>query len=97
MQITRKQLVIRLAMHFPGIVAKDAENSVALILDAIAQAIAHGNRVEIRGFGCFFATEIGDRLLRDPRSGELAQVPARRRPRFRTSDLLKRRVDRMIS
>ena len=53
--MTRSELIARLAAHsqFAQLTAKDAELSVKAILDALSEALAKGNRIEIRGFGSF--------------------------------------------
>jgi integration host factor subunit beta len=53
--MTRSELSARLAAHshFAQLTAKDAELSVKAILDALSEALAKGNRIEIRGFGSF--------------------------------------------
>lgn len=51
--ITRSKLVERLAIRAGNLPAKDVDVSVSLILEAITDALARGDRVEIRGFGSF--------------------------------------------
>ena len=51
--MTKSELIDRLAAQFPQLVAKDAELAVKMILDAMAESLAKGERIEIRGFGSF--------------------------------------------
>ena len=62
--MTRSDLIAALASRFPHLVAKDSEISVKVILDAIGQSLANGDRVEIRGFGSF---DLNYRPARPPR------------------------------
>ena len=51
--MTKSELIDRLAAQFPQLVAKDAELAVKMILDAMGESLAKGERIEIRGFGSF--------------------------------------------
>ena len=41
----------------------------------ISEALAEGNRVELRGFGAFSLKKREARVGRNPKSGELVNVP----------------------
>ncbi len=51
--VTKSELIAASGRRFPQLVAKDAEFAVKMILDAMAEALAGGQRIEIRGFGSF--------------------------------------------
>jgi integration host factor subunit beta len=51
--MTQSDLIARLAARYPQLVAKDADFAVKTILDAMAESLARGQRIEIRGFGIF--------------------------------------------
>jgi integration host factor subunit beta len=51
--MTKSELIAKLATRYPQLVVKDAELAVKAILDAMAQGLATGQRIEIRGFGSF--------------------------------------------
>ena len=51
--MTKSELIARLAERYPQLVAKDADYAVKTILDAMADALSNGQRIEIRGFGSF--------------------------------------------
>ena len=59
------------------------------ILSAIAHAISKGERVEIRGFGSFAPRVRKTRTGRNPKTGALVEVPAKRVPYFRPSKELR--------
>ena len=69
--MTKSELIVRLAAHFPQLVASDAELAVKMILDAMSKSLSQGHRIEIRGFGSFGLN------YRPPRSGAI-QSRARR-------------------
>ena len=73
--MTKSELIARLAVRFPQLVAKDADFAVNEILDAMSSALAAGDRIEIRGFGSFSLNYRPPRLGRNPKSGEKVSVP----------------------
>lgn len=64
-------------------------------LNAVKQALAQGNGIEIRGFGTFKVRHRKARVARNPRTGEPVQVPARVSPVFKPSKYLRARVARI--
>ena len=92
--MTRSELIVALASRFPGLVAKDAEIAVKAILDAIGGALAHGDRDEIRGFGSFGLNYRPPRTGRNPKNGELVNVPGRHVPHFKAGKEMRERVER---
>jgi integration host factor subunit beta len=73
--MTKSDLIAELARRFPQLVAKDADMSVKMILDAMAEALARGDRIEIRGFGSFALNYRPPRVGRNPKSGDKVEVP----------------------
>ncbi|MBK7953320.1 MAG: integration host factor subunit beta [Candidatus Accumulibacter sp.] len=82
--MTRSELSIRLAAypHFAQLTAKDAELSVKAILEGISEALARGDRIEIRGIGSFALNYRPPRNGRNPKTGETVPVPAKKVPHF---------------
>jgi len=77
----------------PGVTKKDCAAVVEAFLNAVKQALAHGEHIEIRGFGTFKVRHRKPRLARNPRTGESVEVPARQVPVFKPSRLFKEDVD----
>lgn len=94
--MTKSELIARLAENFPQLVAKDAELAVKSILDAMTDALAKGQRIEIRGFGSFALNVRPPRVGRNPRSGEKVMVPEKRVPHFKPGKELRERVDATV-
>ena len=72
--MTKSELIAQLAERFPQLVAKDADLSVKMILEAMAEALSNGDRIEIRGFGSFALNYRPPRVGRNPKSGEKVNV-----------------------
>ncbi len=89
----KSELIEKLAEQNPHLYQKDVEDLVNAILDTVADALAQGNRVELRGFGVFTAKRRGARAGRNPRSGGMVAVPEKVYPMFKTSREMLRRLN----
>jgi len=91
--MTRSDLIAKLAECYSQLLAKDAELAVKVILDTMAETLARGDRIEIRGFGSFSLNYRPPRTGRNPKSGDKVQVPAKYVPHFKAGKELRERVD----
>lgn len=71
-----------------------AQKAVELFFDALADALARGCRVEIRGLCSFKVKEYKGYTGRNPKTGERVTVKAKKLPFFKPGTDLKKRVDR---
>ncbi len=72
---------------------RDTDLAVKTILDAMAQALSEGQRIEIRGFGSFSLSNRPSRIGRNPKSGQQVYVPSKRVPHFKPGKQLREQVD----
>src|SRR3954452_6343030 len=70
----KSELVLKIAEQNPHLYQRDVENIVNAILDTIADELARGDRVELRGFGAFSIKRRDARTGRNPRTGETVSV-----------------------
>lgn len=91
--MTKSELIVRLVEHYPQLVIKDADDVVKTILDAMTDALATGQRIEIRGFGSFTLSRRRQRVGRNPKSGKKVTVPEKLVPHFKPGKNLRERVD----
>ena len=91
--MTKSELIQRIADLNPHLFHRDVERIVSTILDEISEALAQGNRVELRGFGAFSVKERDARVGRNPRTGEAVQVAEKRVPFFKTGKQLRDRLN----
>lgn len=89
----RSELVQKIADENPHLYQRDVERIVSTIFDEIINAIASGNRVELRGFGAFSVKKRDARVGRNPRTGEAVQVEEKHVPFFKTGKLLRDRLN----
>ncbi len=91
--MTKSELIARLHARHPQLALRDADDSVKTILDAMAQALSAGQRIEIRGFGSFSLSVRPPRIGRNPKSGQQVAVPEKRVPHFKPGKALREQVD----
>ena len=73
---------------------KEAATIVDLFFNEMANALAEGDRVEIRGLCSFYVKEYDSYKGRNPRTGEMVDVAPKKLPFFKCGMELKRRVDK---
>ncbi len=91
--MTKSELIQRIAELNPHLYQRDVERIVSTIFDEIADALARGDRVELRGFGAFSVKEWGARIGRNPRTGAAVQVAEKSIPFFKTGKQLRERLN----
>ena len=89
----KSELIQILAEENPHLFAKDVERMVNVVFDEITDALAEGDRVELRGFGAFSVKKRDERIGRNPRTGESVQVEEKHIPFFKTGKLLRDRLN----
>ena len=92
MTLTKRDLVVRIGEE-TGKIQFEIHEIIQKTLDYIAEALARGDKVELRGFGSFKVKRRRSRLARNPRTGDAVDVPAKRVPYFKASNELKDRLN----
>ena len=90
----KSELVGRVAAANPHLYQRDVENVVNAILDAISEALARGDRVELRGFGAFSVKSRPAREGRNPRTGERVSVSEKSVPFFKSGKEMRARLNK---
>jgi integration host factor subunit beta len=90
----KSELVQALAERNPHLYQRDVEHVVNAVLDAITQALADGDRVELRGFGAFSVKNRPPRMGRNPRTGTTVAVTEKYVPFFKTGKEMRERLNR---
>lgn len=76
-----------------GLSRTEAAEIVDAVLDAIADAAVRGENVKLSSFGTFSVRQKGERLGRNPKTGEETPISERRVITFRASHILKSRIN----
>ena len=93
MPMIRSELVQKLCSDFPDLTQREVEGVVSAIFDSITEQLAHGGRVELRGFGAFSTRQRDARMGRNPRTGESVPVDAKRVPYFKPGKEMRERLN----
>lgn len=73
------------------------EATIDALIEAVADGLSKGERIDLRGFGAFAVRESAARSGRNPQTGETIQIAARRVPTFKAGKELRDRVNRPAS
>ena len=95
--MTKSELIEKLAASQSQLTAKDMELAVKMILDHMSDALARGERIEIRGFGSFSLHYRAPRVWRNPKSGESVSLPGKYVPHFKPGKELRERVNSSLN
>lgn len=93
--MTKSELIESLGRRQSQLAYKDVELAVKTVLEHMANTLANGERIEIRGFGSFSLHYRPPRVGRNPKSGEPVSLPAKYVPHFKPGKQLRERVDGM--
>ena len=89
----RSELIQIIADENPHLYQRDVERIVNTVFDEVVEAMARGDRVELRGFGAFSVKSRDARIGRNPRTGDAVAVEAKAVPFFKTGKLLRDRLN----
>ena len=89
----KSELVRQLSEQNPHLYPRDIEKVVNAILNTISDALARGDRVELRGFGTFAVKKRGSRTGRNPRTGDVVSVSEKAVPVFKTGKEMHQRLN----
>ncbi len=96
--MTKSELIEILAGKQTQLAHKDVELAVKTMLEYMAQTLASGERIEIRGFGSFSLHYRPPRMGRNPKTGESVSLGSKFVPHFKPGKELRDRVnDGMMS
>ncbi|MCG3112540.1 MAG: integration host factor subunit beta [Candidatus Manganitrophus sp.] len=92
--MTKAELIEKVAEHYTVLTKRQTEILVNTFFDSIKEALAKGDKIEIRGFGSFRLRHRRMREGRNPKTGALVSVPEKKVPFFKAGKELKELVDR---
>ncbi len=90
----KSELIEKLAEENPHLFQRDIENIVNAILEDIGDAMAKGDRVELRGFGAFSVKNRPARVGRNPRTGDQVNVSEKYVPQFKAGKEIRERLNK---
>ncbi len=93
MAMTKSELIEILSRKQKHLPAKDVELAVKHLLELMSNALASGERIEIRGFGSFSLHYRPPRLGRNPKTGDAVALSGKYVPHFKPGKDLRDRVN----
>ncbi|WP_338294840.1 integration host factor subunit beta [Planctobacterium marinum] len=96
-EMTKSQLIERLADRARHIPSKEVEVAIKELLEQMAQTLQRGERIEIRGFGSFSLHFRAPREGRNPKTGETVKLEGKYVPHFKPGKELRERVNEAIA
>ena len=90
--MTKADLIDELS-KVANLTKKQSEAIVDTIFESISEALEKGEKVELRGFGSFRIRRRRPRRGRNPKTGAIVSVPAKRVPFFRVGRRLRELVN----
>lgn len=91
--MTKSELIEILAGKQSQLAYKDVELAVKTMLEQMAQTLANGERIEIRGFGSFCLHYRPPRVGRNPKTGAAVTLPSKYVPHFKPGKEMRERVN----
>lgn len=90
--MNKSDLVAQIANR-SGLSVANARKALDAMLETVSESLADGERVQLVGFGTFKITERNSREGRNPKTGEVIQIPASKTPSFSAGAELKKAVN----
>ena len=91
--MNKRELIEAFAKEI-GVTLRDAEACVNTLFSSMADTLAKGGRVEIRGFGSFKVKEYEPYSGRNPKTGESIRVSKKKLPYFKLSSMMRKRMNK---
>ena len=91
--MTKSELIEVIARKQKHLPTKDVELAVKHLIETMSDALASGNRIEIRGFGSFSLHFRPPRIGRNPKTGESVALEGKYVPHFKPGKVLRDRVN----
>ncbi|HQQ62455.1 MAG TPA: integration host factor subunit beta [Pseudomonadales bacterium] len=94
--VTKSELIESIAARQEQLSAKDVELAIKTMIDSMAQVLATGGRIEIRGFGSFSLHYRAPRIGRNPKTGDAVKLTGKHVPHFKPGKELRDRVNESL-
>ena len=85
----KRDLVEKTTESLDGYLKKDISKAVDIIIETMSESLNQGDRVEIRGFGSFSVRKRKARQTKNPKTGQVMNIPPRKTLHFAMSKSIK--------
>lgn len=90
--MTKRDLVVKIANE-TSLTQEVVKSVVEKVLEGITEALASGDKVELRNFGILKVKSRKTRVGRNPRTGETVSIKAKKAVSFKSGKILKKKVE----
>lgn len=97
MALTKSELIERIAARQTQLSPRDVELAIKTMIEEMANALADGGRIEIRGFGSFSLHFRAPRVGRNPKTGASVELHGKYVPHFKPGKELRERVNAALT
>ncbi|HNI37918.1 MAG TPA: integration host factor subunit beta [Pseudomonadales bacterium] len=91
--VTKSELIDGIANRYEMLSSRDVELAIKTMIDAMANVLSTGGRIEIRGFGSFSLHYRAPRIGRNPKTGDTVKLTGKYVPHFKPGKELRDRVN----
>ncbi|MCG6553186.1 MAG: integration host factor subunit beta [Candidatus Magnetominusculus sp. LBB02] len=92
--MTRSELIELVMQRTPGLTRVQTEIIVEAFFQSIIDALNRGEKIEVRGFGNFKLKQRSPRKARNPKTGEIVEVPAKKVLHFKMGKELRELINK---
>jgi integration host factor subunit beta len=92
--VTKSELILALSGRQTHLAQPDVELAVKSVIDQMADSLATGERIEVRGFGSFSLHFRPPRMGRNPKTGDVVALSGKYVPHFKPGKELRERVNK---
>lgn len=89
--MTKRDFVVQISYKL-GVKQLVVRDVVDQFLDRVIDALAEGRRIELRNFGVFEVVQRKAKKGRNPKTGEVVPIPARKAVKFSAGRIMKQKV-----
>lgn len=91
--MVKSELIAHVASKFQQLPENDVESGINQLLECMSDALARGNRIEVRGFGSFSLHHRPSRNAHNPRTGEKVVTMPKYAPHFKPGKQMRDRIN----
>ena len=93
MSVSKSDILKEISRSYPNLLKKDLLKFIDVFLDEIKTALKKGERVELRGWGVFFAKKQISRNSRNPKTGQIIFIPEKKSINYKMSKELFKKIN----
>ena len=91
--MTKLELITTIASKQDNLTLRDIDLAINTIISCMTGTLVSGDRIEIRGFGCFSLKIRNQRVGRNPKTGETVSIPERHAVHFKPGLEMRERIN----